>query len=58
MNKVTQLNGDLIPTGFPLRGKGGSVLQPVSASGLCGKLPIWQCDHRGECSLTLHAELN
>lgn len=45
MNIVVQLNGDVIPTGFPLRGKGGSVLQPVSASGLCGKLSIWQCDH-------------
>lgn len=34
------------------------MLQPVPASGLCGKFSIWQCHHRGECSFALHGKLN
>lgn len=57
-HQVTRLNRNFIPTGFPLCGRGRSVLQPVPASGMCGKFSIWQCDHWGKHSLALHTRLN
>ena len=57
-HQVTWLNRNFIPTGFPLCRREGSVLQPVPASGMCGKFSIWQCDHWGKYSLALHTRLN
>ena len=60
MNKTwgNMAKHNFIPTGFPLCGRGGSVLQPVSAGGMRGKFSIWQCDHWGKQSFTLHTKLN